>query len=259
MACGLVRAISAEVEYSDNPHINPRVVSTTVVPIDRDALEWVSAFPRHTYLGEDFLPASLRVKDANDLARAESEATSASNGAMLERVRSAGIPSAPATRWGSPYVAPYLAAYDALTMNASTPFATALSLASSDERVVAMIALDQIALRPDGFAEAARALETMSITSVAKTIASLRKTARQDQKDTLADALGARLAPLVAVADREEMDIDAIVAMLGSLASPSKRAESALRALAETSLASRRSALRDAIERALRGAAQRAT
>ncbi len=246
MACGRVRAVESELEYSDNPHVDPRVVAVRELPLDDASRAWVSAFPRKSAWGMRWIPASMRAADAKALEAIEAAAPP-DGGAIGPRLRAAGTPgSAPALL--SPALATHREVQEALAMDATTPIARLVAMKTFLAR---RIVEENIAARPNALVEIASSLGALGPETAIPLVAAARKRATAEQLDRFAGILAERLAPLVDRADSEETAIDAIVSMLAVVGPAAKRADGPLRALTKTSLYARRSTLRDLVGHAL--------
>jgi hypothetical protein len=246
MACGHVRAVACEVEYSDNPHVDPRVVAVREVPLDEASRAWVSELPRKSARGMRWIPASARAADAKALEALEAAAP-ADDGEIAPRLRAAGIPGRAPTLL-SPALAGHREVVEALAMDATTPIARLLGKSTFLARRVAE---ENLAARPNALVELASSLDVLRPEAAIPLVAAIRKRATPDELDRFAGVLGERLAPLVGRADDEETAIDAIVSMLAVLGPSARRAAAPLRALTQSSLYTRRSTLRDLVSRAL--------
>jgi hypothetical protein len=125
MRCGTVGAIRGVFEQiPDDPHDASRQVGHETVPLTPAAHAWLSEWPRAVgdplapRMGRDeptfFMPAELRCADAAALGQAESEARAKSSARVDERMRAAGVPSAPPPDDLPPGMWQFKAAWDAL-------------------------------------------------------------------------------------------------------------------------------------------------
>ncbi len=247
MACGLVRVMASEWREPDNPHLDRELVSTSVVPTEPELLAWVGAFPRVTRMpGGHFIRASVRTptRDALDAAEREAVSTPAT-------LANAGRPENPPPRRDHPFLTSYVALWDVLSLDDESPLASVLAFLKHDEVRVRHAAEQKLEARPNAFAELTVSMNTLPLPLVARGIAITRAKARPDALERLAATLGQQLIEMIPNAPDRELDIDAVVDLLGKLGPAASSARDALRRLQETDLASRRSTLRAAIERAL--------
>jgi hypothetical protein len=190
LACGHVRVSVLSVEYSDNPHVDPRSVPHEV-QLAPAALAWVSAFPRRVAGVERFLPASTRASHAAELAAIEAEAPA--TGTLGERLRGAGLPGAPPHGHLSQATVPFHVVHDVLAFSEQTPIDVVLGRAawadSAAGSLPQALAREHLASRPRVLAETASSIAALRPAMIAAAVGAAGSTASAADREALAAAI----------------------------------------------------------------------
>jgi len=257
MACGHVRVVHDEWSYPKNPHLDPEVIATRLLTIDDDVRPWLGAFPRLVASPPAdsnepcWLPASLRVADAQMLLAVECELAAAPPLPRLgDRLRAAGIPAAPPRRdmrWEFTY---WLDVHDALLLTDESPLGDVLRLASSQTPLAARIANEQLDCRAGLLDSLLGAFETGTPprNMVLPALRRLAATAPIEACTAVGSAVANRLSSLLDVPFDNEVEIEEIVLLLLALGPTAAVAIEPLRRLEASELVRCRSLLRDGIE-----------
>jgi hypothetical protein len=248
MACGHVRMLSFEWIESDNPHVDRVAGPTHSLALDVDTAPWLGAFPRVADgLTDVFIPATVRATDAEALSKLESELAAKQPTGIAARLRLAGIPGAPIRRDMRMEVNAFMDVFDALALDDSASVDIVMNVMRKGPLAVSiaeeLLATPRLSEALVTFIEVGRApLPHALVWRVIR----LSEGAR---RDAFGAALAVRLARLVPALEAEESDVGETLDALGGVGRSAAPARASLEACRASALASRRSTMRDALDR----------